>query len=80
MTAFSEMLKAVPEPPHEEGRAALFMEALVLAAYSAWSEDRYSAGFILPTPSTVREFRQWLQEFEVLNYHEEMLRLWNEQG
>jgi hypothetical protein len=34
----------------------------IVAMYTHWSEDRYSAGFILPETGVVTEFRQWLKE------------------
>ena len=35
-------------------------EALLLAAYSAWSEETYAATFREPTKATVKQFSLWL--------------------
>ena len=37
-------------------------DALILAAYSGWSEEVHAAGFLAPDTEAVREFRDWLDE------------------
>jgi hypothetical protein len=47
-------------PPEPNGREVTGEEARLLDLYSAWSEDRYAAGFMSPSPDTVDQFITWL--------------------
>lgn len=52
-------------------------DALALAAYEAWSEETYAAGFMAPTGELVRAFREWLGRRQgTEDYEAEMLALW----
>jgi len=54
----------------------------ILALYSQWSEDYYCAGFLHPSPETVREFRTWLNTRQSVQtvYEIEMLKEFHKQN
>lgn len=39
-------------------------DALILAAYSAWSEEVHCVSFLVPDEASVRDFREWLRKLE----------------
>ena len=58
----------------------------ILYFYSQWSEDYYCAGFLMPSPEDVREFRKWLTDPKILylrpiqyDYEREMLEEFHKQ-
>ena len=50
-------------------------DELILVLYRFWSEERYSASFLHPDPSAVRQFREWLTTLPgpAEDYEREML-------
>jgi len=57
----------------------------ILALYSSWSEEYYCAGFLNPSPGTIKEFRNWLKNLHeqdwtpLQNYEQEMLQEFHRQ-
>jgi len=61
-------------------------EKEILALYSIWSEEYYCAGFLTPSPETVKEFRKWLdnpneiwKKEPIHGYEREMLQEFHRQ-
>ena len=52
-------------------------ELEILEAYRGWSEDFYAAGFLSPSPETVREFIEFRKQEKLLysleSYEQEFL-------
>ena len=61
------------------------MDKDILSLYSQWSEEYYCAGFLTPSPETVKEFCNWLKSRQLESrsvqsvYEKEMLEEFHKQ-